>query len=501
MRPSSIDYRDVQGLVRFGYQHLTEACFFLLRVKDQVTARAWLAAAPVSNAVKRPALPDHALQIAISSPGMRALGVSTKVVEGFSDEFISGMTGEESRSRRLGDVGISAPSGWRWGGKPLFPDLLVMVYARREGLKPWTEIVKGPLWTTAFEVIECLPTTDMGGIEPFGFKDGVSQPTLDWDCKRRGGVVDTEYSNLIAIGEFLLGYLNEYGRYTDRPLVEAKEDLHNHLLPAEDYPDKRDFGRDGAYLVFRDLEQDVRSFWQFVDRQAQSNPLERVRLGEAMVGRTMDGQALVPAVLHQIAGVGPDDSDVRLNQFTYESDVAGIQCPLGAHIRRANPRNGDFPYGTNGLIGWLIRVFGFGRKTLRDDLIASSRFHRILRRGREYGSKLSPEEALESPEDAAPKGGLRFICLNANITRQFEFVQSAWMMNTKFDGLTGESDPLLGNRTSIAGCPFSDLFSVPQASGLRRRFKGLPQFVTVRGGAYFFLPGIRTLRFIANIGE
>jgi deferrochelatase/peroxidase EfeB len=190
-----------------------------------------------------------------------------------------------------------------------------------------------------------------------------------------------------------------------------------------------------------------------------------------------------------------------LNQFTYESDVAGIQCPLGAHIRRANPRNGDFPYGTNGLIGWLIRVFGFGRKTLRDDLIASSRFHRILRRGREYGSKLSPEEALESPEDAAPKGGLRFICLNANITRQFEFVQSAWMMNTKFDGLTGESDPLLGNRTSIAGCPFSDLFSVPQASGLRRRFKGLPQFVTVRGGAYFFLPGIRTLRFIANIGE
>jgi len=146
-------------------------------------------------------------------------------------------------------------------------------------------------------------------------------------------------------------------------------------------------------------------------------------------------------------------------------------------------------------------VFGFGRKTLRDDLMASSRFHRILRRAREYGSKLSPEEDLESPEDAASKGGLRFICLNANITRQFEFVQSAWMMNTKFDGLTGESDPLLGNRTSIAGCPFSDLFSVPQASGLRRRFKGLPQFVTVRGGAYFFLPGIRALRFIANIGE
>jgi len=501
MQPSPIDYSDVQGLVRFGYQHLAEACFFLLRVKDRTAAHSWLTAAPVSNAVKMPALPDNALQIAISSEGLRALGVPAEIVDGFSDDFISGMAGEESRSRRLGDVGTSAPSGWRWGAKGLVPHVLVMLYAKREGLEAWTEIVKGSLWNTAFEIIECLPTVDMGGVETFGFKDGVSQPTLDWDRKRQGGRAEIEYGNLIAIGEFLLGYPNEYARYTDRPLIDPKEDPHNHLLPAENYPDKRDLGRNGAYLVFRDLEQDVRAFWQFIDRQAGSNPLERTRLGQAMVGRTMDGRPLVPTISRKIAGVGSDDSDIRLNQFTFESDVAGTRCPLGAHIRRANPRNGDFPYGTRGFIGRLIRVFGFGRRNLRDDLIASSQFHRILRRGREYGTKLSPEEALESAGTNARHSGLRFICLNANITRQFEFVQSAWIMNTKFDGLTEESDPLLGNRAPIAGCPFGDVFSIPQSGGLRRRIKGMPQFVTVRGGAYFFLPGIRALRFIASIGD
>jgi len=219
------------------------------------------------------------------------------------------------------------------------------------------------------------------------------------------------------------------------------------------------------------------------------------------VGRTMLGQPLVATSSRKIAGVGSDDSAIRLNQFTYEADGAGTRCPLGAHIRRANPRNGDFPYDTRGFLGWLLRVFGFGRKDLRDDLIASSRFHRILRRGREYGAMLTLDRALESAPTDEPRSGLRFICLNANITRQFEFIQNAWIMNTKFDGLTEESDPLLGNRAPIAGCPFSDRFSIPQSGGLRRKITGMPQFVTVRGGGYFFLPGIRALRFIASIDD
>ncbi|HEY5741957.1 MAG TPA: hypothetical protein VIS99_05390, partial [Terrimicrobiaceae bacterium] len=89
-------------------------------------------------------------------------------------------------------------------------------------------------------------------------------------------------------------------------------------------------------------------------------------------------------------------------------------------------------------------------------------------------------------------------CLNANILRQFEFLQNAWMANTKFSAMTGESDPLLGNREPILGCPVTSDFNIPKEEGLRHRVTGLEQFVTVRGGAYFFLPSLRVLRFFAN---
>jgi hypothetical protein len=74
-------------------------------------------------------------------------------------------------------------------------------------------------------------------------------------------------------------------------------------------------------------------------------------------------------------------------------------------------------------------------------------------------------------------------------------------MSTKFDGLGEESDPLLGNRLPIPGCPETSTFSIPQSDGVRRRLAGLPRFVAVRGGAYFFLPSIRTLWYITSFGN
>jgi deferrochelatase/peroxidase EfeB len=143
-------------------------------------------------------------------------------------------------------------------------------------------------------------------------------------------------------------------------------------------------------------------------------------------------------------------------------------------------------------------MLGFGPKGFYDDLTSSVRFHRILRRGREYGSELSPEQALEPAPEKEPPRGINFICLNANISRQFEFLQNAWIASTKFSGLTGESDPLLGNRESVIGCPITGNFTMPGNGRLRRRVSGLPQFVTVRGGAYFFLPSLRALRYFAG---
>jgi len=124
-----------------------------------------------------------------------------------------------------------------------------------------------------------------------------------------------------------------------------------------------------------------------------------------------------------------------------------------------------------------------------------------VRRGREYGEKLTPEEALQPAPPSDSERGLHFIAMNANIERQFEFIQNAWMMRTKFDGLTEESDPLLGNRQPVLGCPFADAFSVPKRNGLRRRILNLPQFVTVRGGAYFFLPSLRALQYLSKLGS
>ena len=171
----------------------------------------------------------------------------------------------------------------------------------------------------------------------------------------------------------------------------------------------------------------------------------------------------MPIQDRRIAGVGPKPEEIRQNQFTFDGDPAGCAVRFGAHVRRANPRNADFPGRPTGLSAPHRDRSGFGRNGFRDDLMSSVRFHRILRRGREYGPGLSPADALQPAPPGDPERGLHFICLNANIARQFEFLQNAWMMSTKFSGLTGESDPLLGNREAMPGCPVTDSFIVPRA--------------------------------------
>jgi len=222
------------------------------------------------------------------------------------------------------------------------------------------------------------------------------------------------------------------------------------------------------------------------------------RQAVALVGRTLSGEPLEPIVA---TGTRPTaHTDVRtsqLNAFSYLSDPEGLRCPLGAHVRRANPRNADVPPGATGLLSRLARTLGFNAVARHEDFVASTRFHRLLRRGREYGPELTPTQALAGTPDGADRG-LQFICLGANLQRQFEFVQGAWLMNTKFNGLRDESDPLLGNRHAVAAARPTDSFSLPQPNGPCRRLSSLPQFVTVLGGAYFLLPGIRALRFLSG---
>ena len=490
----AIDFSDVQGLLRFGYKHHTEGAFALLRVHNRAAARAWLARAPVATAAKGP-LPPAVLQVAFTAQGLHELGVPEPVMAGFAPEFVAGLGTDPNRARRLGDIGHNDPARWQWGGgDESQPHVLVMVYAMPGRLDACCRDLETH-WAVAFELMRWLPTTDMGGVEPFGFVDGVSQPEIDWE--RRIPAADHDrlaYGNLSCLGEFLLGYPNEYGRYTPRPLLEATGAAATQLPRAEDQPDRADLGRNGSYLVLRTLRQDVPGFWRFLDARAGGDPAERQRLAEAMVGRRMDGQALLPPAATPVAGVSPDAA--ARNGFTFDDDPAGVRCPVGAHIRRANPRNADLPANTDGLLSRARRILGFDGAVLHADAVASVRFHRVLRRGREYGQRIPLVEAL-ARNSAPVETGLQFICLCADLARQFEFVQGAWIAGTKFAGLPHEGDPLMGNRLSAPDEPDTARFTMPRAGCPSRVVEGLPPFVDVVGGAYFFLPGVRALRYLA----
>jgi deferrochelatase/peroxidase EfeB len=493
--PAPVDFRDVQGLVRFGYRHLRAARYAILGIRNPGAARAWLRQAPVTNAEYLQPPPPEALHVALSAAGLAVLGVPAAVRAAFSPEFLGGM-GEANRARRLGDVGTNAPSRWQWGGDASVPHVLVMFFTRDAGtLDGYVARTTSAVFADGFEVSQLLQTSDLDGVEPFGFADGLSQPAIDWDQKTDPDSRRLDYSEVAALGEFVLGYANEYGKWTDRPIVTA--DAASAELPdAADDPGKKDVGRNGTYLVFRQLGQDVRAFWQFVHRAAGGDPAAMDRLSSALVGRTQKGEPLVKA-----AGRGPDggsrDQLERLNRFTFDGDPRGVVCPVGAHIRRSNPRNTDYPGRPTGL-SKLVAALGFSSKEFRDDLVSPVRFHRVLRRGREYGPGLSPEDALRPAPPQEAERGLHFVCLNANIGRQFEFLQNAWLMSTTFADLCGETDPLVGIREPVPGCPASSDFTMPRPGGPAQRITGLPQFVTVKGGEYFFLPGVRALRYLAG---
>jgi deferrochelatase/peroxidase EfeB len=491
---SEVDYADVQGLVRFAYGHMTSASYVLVNIKNPAAAKAWLRAAPVTSAVALKSPPKTALNIAFTALGLRKLGVPNSIIDRFSHEFRGGMA-QESRARQLGDVGSNDPSKWLWGSYGHELHAVTMFFAEPDQFGSFVQNTKGNSWADGFEELKTLGTSNLDGDEPFGFADGISQPQIDWEQQLQRPCTQLGYTNIVALGEFLLGYRNEYGKITDRPLLEPDTAAAG-LLDAEDAPGKKDLGRNGTYLVMRQLEQDVREFWKFLYKQTGGDLAAAEQLGAKMVGRTGAGDPLVSIEDQPIPGTDPGSA--KQNQFTYESDPVGVRCPFGAHIRRTNPRNSDFPEQHLGLLRKLIIMFGFGPKGFYDDLTSPVRFHRILRRGREYGSGLFPDEALQPPPPNESPRGLNFICLNANISRQFEFLQNAWIANTKFGGLTRESDPLLGNRESIVGCPVTGNFTMPDEGTLPRRVSGLRKFVTVKGGAYLFLPSLRALRYFAE---
>lgn len=458
---NGLDLADVQGLVARGYPQLTAATFLLATVADAAAARLWLArvADLVTASDRRP--DGRAINVAFTSTGLRRLGLSDGAVAQFSSEFVGGMT-TANRSRILGDVGADAPEHWDWGGPRAQVDIALLLYAADDHALARLRADPALALAPGLRIVRELGTSDLQGHEPFGFRDGISQPLIEGLTKQ--GLRETT----LRFGEFVLGYPNEHGLFTDRPLLDDEADP-DRLLPRDPQGSGRaDLGRNGTYLVFRQLRQDVRGFWRFLDSAARSRADERTRLAAKLVGRWPGGAPLT---------LSPDHDDAALaqaNDFGYfHGDRAGTRCPIGAHIRRANPRDSLDP------------------RPGTPDSFAINRRHRILRRGREYGTQLTPEKALREPLPDEEERGLHFICLNANISRQFEFVQGTWVNSPKFDALYDDADPLIG-----PSHPYGGTFTM-QAEVVRRRLTDVPRFVSVRGGAYFFLPGIAALRYLA----
>jgi hypothetical protein len=154
---AAIDFADMQGLVRFGHGKLKAAEFLLLDIADPAAARAWLAAAPVTTAEKLDAPPATALQLAFTAAGLRALGVEADIVDQFPQPFLAGMAGEDSRSRRLGDIAGNDPSHWHWGRPE--PHLIVLLYAEPGQLNAFKAGVTGEHFDRAFTVVRILPKT------------------------------------------------------------------------------------------------------------------------------------------------------------------------------------------------------------------------------------------------------------------------------------------------------------------------------------------------------
>ena len=187
-----LELGDVQGLFARGYGDLKSAAFLLLKVEDAAAARSSLAELAVTHAEDR--RPAQALNVAFTSSGLERLGLPAEKLATFSNEFVAGMT-TPHRTRILGDIGENAPTTWDWGGPHSPVDAVLLLYARNDiGLAPLEQVPPG------FSLVRRLGTADLDGFEPFGFRDGISQPFVEGLSKT--GPPETT----VKAGEFLLGY-------------------------------------------------------------------------------------------------------------------------------------------------------------------------------------------------------------------------------------------------------------------------------------------------------
>ncbi|HYI41946.1 MAG TPA: hypothetical protein VE053_16680 [Allosphingosinicella sp.] len=520
-RPAAkLETSQIQSLVFGGLGFMPHGlCLLFDLPEDQARARAFMATLYPCTAFGdgRKLRRDSVLTVALGARALDRLGLPGECISGFPPAFLEGM-GTDGRARILGDTGEDAPEQWRWGRQS--SDLALLVYGISESAVAGLtgEVCANAAANGMAEPYRIpLKEAEKPALEPFLFVDGVSQPIIR-------GTDQANRSNdpihLVQPGEFVIGYPDNRGNLPPQPELSPLADPRN-LLPIAD--GSRAFGtaiveapraiaRNGTFLVIRQLEQDVDAFNAYCEEQAvalaarlpEPYEVDADFVAAKLLGRWKDGSSLVrnpyypysreverkamrdaarkPAALHgsepaaapttarpesapaaatSIPAPTVPSSD-RDNDFLYGTeDPQALRCPVGAHIRRGNPRDTLLP-------GSLEQV-------------AISNRHRIRRVGRLY---------QEAP---GAKPGLLFMCLNGDIERQFEFVQQTWLANPGFQGLTGQQDPLINDRTKG-----STGYLIPSNDG-PARLAPLPSFVRTLGGGYFFMPGRSFLAFLGGL--
>ena len=382
---------------------------------------------------------DTSLTVGFSYRGLEALGVPQTSLDSFAPEFREGMA---ARAALLGDVGESGPEHWEpplgtgdvhVAIAALSPDAARLEAAAETARRAHAEL-------PGLEVVwrqECYQLAT--GRTSFGFKDGIGQPTVEGS----GRPSTSPRERPLKAGEIILGYPDETGELPPMPTPEV-------------------LGRNGTYVVFRKLHTKVAAYRRYLRDRAASREDEDL-LGAKMVGRWQSGAPLALTPERDDPELGSDPR--RNNDFLFADDPRGFKCPVGAHARRANPRD-----------------------AMDMDGSVDVRLHRMIRRGTSYGPVLPPGTL----EDDGAERGIIFVFAGAHLKRQFEFVKTQWLNDGIFIGAPLERDPLVGPNDG------SSSFTIPQRP-IRRKLQNLPPFVVTRGGEYFFAPGLNAMAWLAEL--
>ena len=415
------------------------ATYIALRIDDRTAGRELMDR--VSKVVTSAANPNSPLadtwvSVAVTYQGLKALGVPPPSLDSFSWEFRQGMA---ARAKDLGDVGPGSPENWE---EPLgTSDVHVVIVAvSPDEAQLEAALARARNTYQQMKGIKAIWRQNCHALpnekEPFGFRDGMSHPAIEGS----GIPGSNPKEEPLKAGEFVLGYPDELGG-----IQKTEPEV---------------LGRNGTYVVFRKLHQRVADFRRYLKTNS-TNPDEEEFLAAKMMGRWRSGAPLALCPFHDDPELGADP--LRNNDFLFQADdPSGFKTPGGSHIRRSNPRDAS--------------------------IAGVARIHRMIRRGTAYGPLL-PEGVLD--DDGADRG-LMFAFVGAHIGRQFEFVQSEWINDGIFFGAGSDKDPIIGSNGGAGN------FTLPRKP-VRKRCQGIPQFVVTRGGEYCFMPGLKALRWLADL--